>query len=143
VAIASVWAAAGNAAWRGRILRVALSLMYRLLVDVLHLLTQRRRGDAASEVEIVVLRHRVAVLRRQVRRVDLVRADAGGAPGVVSGAAPVPLGGVLCHPDQPPAPDRAMSATITRSSGSPGSLRTPVALYSMCRDSTVTELPSK
>jgi putative transposase len=58
----------------GRIRRVPLFLMYRLLVDVLGLLV-RRRGEAANEVEILVLRHRVAVLRRQVRRVDLGPAD--------------------------------------------------------------------
>jgi hypothetical protein len=33
------------------------------------------RGDRANEVEILVLGHQVAVLRRQVRRVDLEPAD--------------------------------------------------------------------
>jgi putative transposase len=49
-------------------------MMYRLFVDLLHLLVRRRR-DAANEVEILVLRHQVAVLRRQVRLPDLEPAD--------------------------------------------------------------------
>jgi hypothetical protein len=46
-------------------------LVYLLLRQVLHLLTQLARDDGAKDVELLVLRHQVAVLRRQVHRPDL------------------------------------------------------------------------
>jgi hypothetical protein len=51
------------------------SLVYLLLRQVLQLLTQLARDGGAKDVEILVLRHEVAVLRRQVHRPALEPAD--------------------------------------------------------------------
>ncbi|WP_245718832.1 hypothetical protein [Micromonospora rhizosphaerae] len=51
------------------------SLVYRLLRQVLQMLTQLARDGGAKDVELLVLRHQVAVLRRQVHRPDLEPAD--------------------------------------------------------------------
>jgi putative transposase len=51
------------------------SLVYLLLRQVLQMLTQLSRDDGATDVEILVLRHQAAVLRRQVTRPKLEPAD--------------------------------------------------------------------
>ncbi|MEU8217227.1 hypothetical protein AB0C47_15785 [Micromonospora taraxaci] len=54
---------------------MSTSLMYLLLRQVLQMLSQLARDGGAKDVEILVLRHQVAVLRRQVHRPDLQPAD--------------------------------------------------------------------
>jgi hypothetical protein len=43
---------------------MSASLVYLLLRNVLQMLTQLARDDGAKDVELLVLRHQVAVLRR-------------------------------------------------------------------------------
>jgi hypothetical protein len=54
---------------------VVLSFGYLILRLVLQLLVLLVRGDRSKEIEILVLRHQLAVLRRQVARPDLEPAD--------------------------------------------------------------------
>jgi putative transposase len=54
---------------------MSASLVYLLLRQVLQMLTQLARDGGAKDVELLVLRHQVAVLRRQVHRPKLEPAD--------------------------------------------------------------------
>jgi putative transposase len=54
---------------------VNASLVYLLLRQVLQVLTQLARDGGAKDVELPVLRHQVAVLRRQVHGPVLEPAD--------------------------------------------------------------------
>jgi hypothetical protein len=54
---------------------MSASLVYLLLRQILQMLTQLARDGGAKDIELLVLRHQVAVLRRQVHRPDLQPAD--------------------------------------------------------------------
>ena len=54
---------------------MSASLVYLILRQIIQMLTQLARDGGAKDVELLVLRHQVAVLRRQVHRPDLQPED--------------------------------------------------------------------
>jgi putative transposase len=62
---------------------VIVKLLYLVLVQVFGWLVLLGRSDAATDVEILVLRHQVAVLRRQVTKPALTWADCALLAGLV------------------------------------------------------------
>ena len=54
---------------------MALPLIYQMFSKLLSWIVLRSRSDTSKEIELLVLRHRLAVLRRQTRRPRLTWAD--------------------------------------------------------------------
>ena len=79
------------------LLAVIASLGYKVVRLVLQFLILVGRGDRANEVEILVLRHQVGVLRRQVARLDLEPADRVVLAAFVEAAASAAVADVLRH----------------------------------------------
>jgi len=65
----------GSAIVAGRAERIAVSLFYWSLRRLLELLVLRRRSEREKEIEILLLRHQLRVLERQVARPQLTQAD--------------------------------------------------------------------
>jgi len=61
---------------------MALSLIYTAMRRILDLIVLIASGDRSKEIEILVLRHQVAVLRRQVTRPELRPADRAWLAGL-------------------------------------------------------------
>jgi putative transposase len=59
----------------GRPERIAVSFLYWSLRRLLELLVLRRRSEREKEIEILLLRHQLRVLERQVARPQLTQAD--------------------------------------------------------------------
>jgi hypothetical protein len=76
-------------------------LVYLLLRQVLQMLTQLARDGGAKDVELLVLRHQVAVLGRQVHRPDLQPSDRVVLARPVAAAAAPALVSVLRYPGDP------------------------------------------
>jgi putative transposase len=55
--------------------RVVFSLLYVLAGRLLALIVARGRGEASKDVELILLRHEISVLRRQTPRPRLEPAD--------------------------------------------------------------------
>jgi hypothetical protein len=62
---------------------MAFRLLYLVFCQLINWLAQLARGQASKNAEILVLRHEVAVLRRQVVRAATLLAGPGRALGVV------------------------------------------------------------
>jgi hypothetical protein len=74
---------------------MTLSFLYRAFCRVLQVVRLLARNDSDLAIEVVMLRHEVAVLRRQVQRPAL---EPGDRAVLVGAVAPTPTTRVLLRP---------------------------------------------
>jgi hypothetical protein len=89
------------------------SLLYALTRNTLGLMLLRVRGDTAKDVELLVLRHQVAVLRRQVHRPALEPADRL----ILAALSQLPPGPAGARSSSPPPPCCAGTASSSHEHG--------------------------
>jgi hypothetical protein len=77
---------------------MALRLLYLLLYQVLRWLALLARSSAAKDAELLMLRHEVAVLRRQATRPRPDRADRAVLAGLARWPSAPSLAGLLVQP---------------------------------------------
>ena len=77
---------------------MTLSFLYRAFRRVLQLIRLISRSDTDLAIEVVVLRHEVAVLRRQVHRPALEPADRAVLAGLAGLLTRQRLGGFFVQP---------------------------------------------
>ena len=104
-------------------------MLYAGVVRVLGWLPTAARGDAALVAEVMVLRHAVAVLRRQVGRPQMSWSDQVALPALMGPDLPARTAGP--NPDLEPATSAARAARIRillqRPPASPGPRQRPTA----------------
>ena len=76
---------------------VVLAFVYWSLRRLLELVVLRFRSEREKDIEILMLRHQLQVLERQVARPQLTQAGSCAAGGVQPGAATPGVGVVLRH----------------------------------------------
>ena len=92
---------------------MALSFLYRLVRRVVELLGILRMDDAAKDAEILVLRHQLAVLQRQVGRPRFTWSDRAIIATLAKLVSREGWGGVPRHPrDHPPLAPRPRSTAL-------------------------------
>src|SRR3954465_2079376 len=87
---------------------MAVKLIYQMFAKLLRWMVLHARSDTANEIEILVLRHQLAVLQRRTPRPRLGWSDRAGIAPLAPLPPPRPPAGFLDPP--PPLPALAPSA---------------------------------